>query len=138
MKSLNEVKLIGNAGKDPEVRYLESGVAVATFSLATGKQWKDRETGEKKEVTQWHNLVAWRGLAEVVEKYVKKGTKIYVNGELQTRTYEKDGVKRYITEVVIDDLILLSSKDGGGSQAPPAPSEEDFVGPESESDVLPF
>jgi single-strand DNA-binding protein len=110
-KSLNKVQLIGNLGKDPELRYTASGVAVATFSIATSDSWKDQE-GNTQERTEWHNIVAWRKLAEICGEWLKKGKKVYIEGRLQTRTYEKDGVKRYVTEIVADDLIML---DGGGS-----------------------
>lgn len=119
--SLNKVTLIGNVGNDPEVRNLNSGNAVANLSLATSESWKDKQSGEKKEVTQWHRLVVWNdGLISVIEKYVKKGSKIYVEGQLQTRKYEKDGVDHYTTEVVLTGfdakLILLGESGGGGSR----------------------
>src|SRR5512147_2407928 len=103
-KSLNKVMLIGNLGKDPELKYTPSGVAVATFSMATSEQWKDQD-GNAQERTEWHNIVAWRKLAEIVGEYLKKGKKVYIEGKLQTRNYEKDGVKRYVTEIVADQLI---------------------------------
>lgn len=109
-RSLNKVQLIGNLGKDPELKYTPSGVAVATFSIATSESWKDQE-GNQQEKTEWHNIVAWRKLAEIVGEYLKKGKKVYIEGKLQTRSYDKDGVKRYITEIVADQLIML---DGGG------------------------
>ncbi|MFA5834064.1 MAG: single-stranded DNA-binding protein [Bacteroidota bacterium] len=109
-RSLNKVQLIGNLGKDPELKYTPSGVAVATFSIATSESWKDQE-GNQQEKTEWHNIVAWRKLAEICGEYLKKGKKVYLEGKLQTRNYEKDGIKRYITEIVADQLIML---DGGG------------------------
>lgn len=117
--SLNCVTLIGNVGADPEVRNLTSGNAVANLSLATSESWKDKNTGEKKEVTQWHRIVVWNdGLISVIEKYVKKGSKLYIEGKLQTRKYEKDGVDHYTTEVVLTGfdakLILLGEGGGGG------------------------
>ncbi|KAB2924909.1 MAG: single-stranded DNA-binding protein [Bacteroidetes bacterium] len=111
-RSLNKVQLIGNLGKDPELKYTPSGVAVATFSVATSESWKDQE-GNQQEKTEWHNVVAWRKLAEIVGEYLKKGKKVYIEGKLQTRSYEKDGVKRYMTEIVADQMIMLDS--GGGS-----------------------
>jgi len=114
-RSLNKVQLIGNLGKDPELKYTPSGVAVATFSIATSEQWKDQD-GNQQEKTEWHNIVAWRKLAEIVGEYMKKGKKVYVEGKLQTRTYEKDGVKRYITEIVADQLIMLDGGGGTGGQ----------------------
>ncbi|NUN69151.1 MAG: single-stranded DNA-binding protein [Bacteroidetes bacterium] len=109
-RSLNKVQLIGNLGKDPELKYTPSGVAVATFSIATSESWKDQD-GNQQEKTEWHNIVAWRKLAEICGEYLKKGKKVYLEGKLQTRNYEKDGVKRYVTEIVADQLIML---DGGG------------------------
>jgi single-strand DNA-binding protein len=109
-RSLNKVQLIGNLGKDPELKYTPSGVAVATFSIATSESWKDQE-GNQQEKTEWHNIVAWRKLAEICGEYLKKGKKVYLEGKLQTRNYEKDGIKRYVTEIVADQLIML---DGGG------------------------
>lgn len=116
MSGVNKVMLVGRLGKDPEVRHLESGAAVANFSIATSETYKDRNTGERKEVTEWHNVVLWRGLAEVAEKYVKKGDLIYVEGKLRTRSWEKDGVTRYTTEVVGDNMTMLGGKPNGGGE----------------------
>lgn len=115
-RSLNKVQLIGNLGKDPELKYTPSGVAVATFSIATSESWKDQE-GNQQEKTEWHNIVAWRKLAEICGEYLKKGKKVYLEGKLQTRNYEKDGVKRYVTEIVADQLIMLDGGGGGGSRS---------------------
>ncbi len=112
MSGVNKVILVGRLGKDPEVRHLENGATVANFSIATSETYKDRQTGEKREQTEWHNVVLWRGLAEVAEKYVKKGDMIYVEGKLRTRSWEKDGITRYTTEVVGDNMTMLG---GGGS-----------------------
>lgn len=107
--SVNKVILIGNLGKDPEVRRLENGGVVANFPMATTETYTDRNTGERKDITDWHNIVVWRGLAEVVEKYVRKGTKLYVEGKLKTRSWtDKDGNVRYTTEVLADNLTMLS------------------------------
>ena len=120
-KSLNKVQLIGNLGKDPELKYTSAGVAVATFSIATSDSWKDQE-GNQQERTEWHNIVAWRKLAEICGEWLKKGKRIYIEGKLQTRSYEKDGVKKYITEIVADQMIMLDgaprSTNGGGVEAP--------------------
>lgn len=122
--SLNRVELIGNVGQDPEVRNLNSGNAVANLSIATSESWKDKQTGEKKERTEWHRVVVWNdGLVEVIEKYVKKGSKIYVEGQLQTRKWQdQDGNDRYSTEVVLTGfdakLILLGDPRGGGDRDP--------------------
>ncbi len=138
-RSLNKVQLIGNLGKDPELKYTPSGVAVATFSIATSESWKDAD-GNQQEKTEWHNIVAWRKLAEICGEYLKKGKKVYLEGKLQTRNYEKDGVKRYVTEIVADQLIML---DGGGGAARGGSSSSSATEPAPMSDVpkdddLPF
>lgn len=102
--------LVGNLGKDPEVRHLESGVAVANFSLATSESYKDRTTGERKTITEWHNVVLWRGLAEVAEKYLKKGDQIYVEGRLRTRSWESESGTKYTTEIVGDNMTMLGGR----------------------------
>lgn len=137
-RSLNKVMLIGNLGKDPELKYTPSGVAVATFSMATSEQWKDQD-GNAQERTEWHNIVAWRKLAEIVGEYLKKGKKVYVEGKLQTRNYEKDGVKRYVTEIVADQIIMLDGAgqrngNSGGSVEESAP----MSGSAPKDDDLPF
>lgn len=110
MAGVNKVILVGNLGKDPEVRYLDSGVAVANFSLATTESYKNKE-GERVSQTEWHNIVLWRGLAEVAEKYLKKGASIYVEGKIRTRKWEdKDGNTRYSTEILGDNMTMLGSK----------------------------
>lgn len=136
-KGVNKVILIGNLGKDPEVRYTGSGVAVASFSLATNESWTNPE-GERVEKTEWHNLVAWRKLAEICGQYLKKGHKIYVEGKLQTHNYDdKNGVKRYVTEIVIDEMVMLGGGREAGSAGPDqAPSPP--PGPSAKDDDLPF
>ena len=115
MASVNKVILVGNLGKDPEVRYVSDNVPVANFSLATSETYKDRTTGERRENTEWHNIVLWRGLAEVAEKYLKKGAKVYIEGKLRTRSYEdKEGVTKYTTEIVADNMIMLSGRENDG------------------------
>jgi single-strand DNA-binding protein len=135
-RCINKVILIGNLGKDPELRYTSSGVAVASFTLATNESWKDPE-GNVQERTQWHNIVAWRKLAEICGEYLKKGSKIYLEGKLQYRNYDdKNGVKRYVTEIVIDEMLMLDTK--GGTQSagePTAPRDEASSEPASD---LPF
>jgi len=109
--SVNKVILIGNLGKDPEVRHLENGSTVANFSIATSESYTDKNTGERKEITDWHNIVVWRGLAKVVEQYLKKGMKVYIEGKLKTRTWQDEqGNNRYSTEVVADNMTMLTSK----------------------------
>jgi single-strand DNA-binding protein len=110
MAGVNKVILIGNLGRDPEIRHLEGGVSVANFPMATTESYKDK-TGNRVEQTEWHNIVMWRGLAEVAEKYLKKGMTVYVEGKLRTRNYEKDGQKHYRTEILADNMTILSRKD---------------------------
>jgi single-strand DNA-binding protein len=138
-KSLNKVMLIGNLGKDPELRYTTSGVAVATFSLATNESWKDQD-GNLQERTEWHNIVAWRKLAEICGEWLKKGKKVYIEGRIQTRSYDdkNTGQKKYMTEIVADSMIML---DGGrgveqGGAAPAAEGPGTGGGPSD--DPLPF
>jgi single-strand DNA-binding protein len=139
-KSVNKIILIGNLGQDPELRYTSSGVAVASFSMATGESWKDQD-GNVQEKTQWHKCVAWRKLAEIVGEYLKKGSKVYVEGRIQYRSYDdKNGVRRDVTEIVIDQMLMLDSKGAshseGAASAPLQPSTED-TGPDRVDD-LPF
>ncbi len=138
-RSVNKVILIGNLGKDPEVRYTGSGIAVATFSVATNESWKDAD-GNAQDRTEWHNIVAWRKLAEICGQYLKKGSKIYLEGRIQYRTYDdKNGVKRYVTEVVMNEMVMLDSRGSGGQDAaplPPQPAQEKGQG--DQNDDLPF
>jgi single-strand DNA-binding protein len=116
-KSLNKVILIGNVGKDPEMRYSPSGLAIATFSMATSESWKDKDTGDKKEKTEWHKIVAFGKTAEIIGQYNTKGDFLYIEGKIQTRDWEdKDGVKRYTTEIVAQYTITLRSKNGPKSE----------------------
>ena len=109
-KSLNKATLIGFTGKDPEIRYTNNGKAVATFGLATSESWKD-QSGTMQERTTWHNIVAWERVAEIFGQYVKKGSKLYIEGRIQNRSYDdKEGVKKYISEIVVTDFIFLDSK----------------------------
>ena len=130
MAGVNKVILVGNLGKDPEVRHLESGAVVANFPLATSDSYKDRKTGERITQTEWHNIVIWRGLAEVAEKYLKKGSSVYVEGKLRTRSWDdKEGNKRYTTEIVADNMTMLGGKNDGGAPQNNAPSEESNSAP---------
>lgn len=138
-KGLNEIKILGHVGQTPEIRSLESGVKVATFSVATSKTYK-QQNGEKTTLTQWHRVVAWRNLAEIVEKYVSKGDKVYVSGEMTYRQYETEGgEKRSISEIIGNDLILLTPKQNGNV---PAEQPQNSVAPNQvpgeEPDDLPF
>ncbi len=114
--SVNKVILVGNTGTDPEVRHLDNGTPVAKITFATTETWKDK-SGQKQTSTEWHNIVFWRGLAEVVEKYVKKGDKLYIEGKIQYRSYDdKDGQKKYFTEIVADNMQMLGGKKESESQ----------------------
>lgn len=138
-KSLNKVMLIGNLGKDPELRYTTSGVAVATFSLATNESWKDQD-GNMQERTEWHNIVAWRKLAEICGEWLKKGKKVYIEGRIQTRSYDdkNTGAKRYITEIVADSMIMLDNR-GPAAEAPgPAAGAEETAPGLAKDEDLPF
>lgn len=116
--------LIGNVGQDPDIRHLENGSTLAQFSLATSERFKDRD-GNAHEQTEWHNIVAWRNLADIVGNYVKKGTPLYVEGKIRTRSYDtQDGQKRYVTEIVAETIQLLGKREGGGERPlPPEPPE---------------
>ena len=132
MASVNKVILIGNLGRDPELRYTKSGQAVANFSLATNERWKDKD-GQSQERTEWHRIVTWGKTAELCAQYLSKGRTTYLEGRLQTREYEdKDGIKRYTTEIVAQNVTFLGSGRGEGTGAPaptdgpPAPPNDDI------------
>lgn len=147
--SINKVILVGNVGKDPEVRHLESGVSVANFTLATSESYTNK-AGEKVTTTEWHNIVCWRGLATVAENYIKKGSQIYVDGKIKTRSYDApDGSKRYVAEIYADTVQLLGKKGDvvpvaeagkpGLSPVANEPNEQFSYGKEDkEVDDLPF
>jgi single-strand DNA-binding protein len=140
--SVNKVILVGNLGKDPEVKYLEGGVAIAKFPLATSESFKDKNTGERKSQTEWHNIVLWRGLAEIAEKYLKKGSSVYIEGKLKSRSWDdQSGNKRYITEIVGENMTML----GGGSRSSEsnessyaAPADPAIPSGNDQADDLPF
>ena len=133
MAGINKVILIGRLGSDPEVRYTPDGTAVANFSIATSEEWTDKATNEKRERTEWHRIVAWRRLGEICGEYLSKGRQIYVEGKLQTRSWEKDGITRYTTEIVASDVQFLGSRDSADTYIPPGPAET----PESSKPSLP-
>jgi len=124
MASLNKVQIIGNLGKDPEVRHTQDGKPIVNFSVATTESWKDRNTGERKEKTEWHTVVIFNeGLAKVAEQYLKKGSPVYIEGQLQTRKWvDKNGDDRYSTEIVLQnfrgEMVLLGNKNGGSDERP--------------------
>jgi len=147
MRSLNRVQLIGNMGKDPEMRYTTSGKPVCNFSVATSHTWKDAD-GTQQEKTEWHNIVAWGKLGEICNQYLNKGRQVFLEGRLQTRKWQgTDGSDRYTTEVVIDNMILLGQRDGGapagrptggGSQGRPSYGGGEPGGPPMDDDDIPF
>lgn len=118
-RGVNKCILIGNLGADPEVRYMPNGNAVANTTLATSDSWKDKQTGEQQERTEWHRVVFFGKLAEIAGQYLRKGSKVYIEGRLQTREWEKDGIKRYTTEVIVDiggQMLMLDSSNNSGAQ----------------------
>jgi len=138
MAGVNKVILVGNLGKDPEVKYLDSGVAVANFSLATTENYKNKE-GERVSQTEWHNTVLWRGLAEVAEKWLKKGSSVYIEGKIKTRKWEdKDGNTRYNTEILADNMTMLGGKSNTDSTSPVSSESTTSKSSEDTADDLPF
>ncbi len=132
-RTLNKVMLIGNVGKDPDVHFTPSGVKVAQFRMATTETWKDKE-GAIQEHTDWHTIIAWRGLAEVVEKLIHRGSRVYIEGKIQSRSFDdKEGNKRYVVEVVAENLLNLDSKKPEG-----AVSNGEQESTEVDPDVIPF
>ncbi len=138
MAGVNKVILIGRLGRDPEIRYFQDGTAVANFSMATSEEWKDKETGEKRERTEWHRIVAFRRLGEICGEYLSKGKQVYIEGKLQTREWQdKEGNQRYTTEIVASGMQMLGTKDSSNNartandyqaqttSAPPAPETKD-------------
>ena len=143
MSSLNKVQLIGRLGKDPEVRYTNDNIAVAKLAIATTESYKDK-SGAKQEITEWHNVVCWRNLAEIAEKYLTKGKQVYIEGKLRTRNWEdKDGNKRYTTEIIADNFIMLDKRDSSEQHTePPTRKVSEATMPQIETttpeDDLPF
>lgn len=131
---INKVILVGNLGQDPEVKYTAGGAAVTTLSLATSESWKDKDTGQDQEKTEWHRVVLWRRLAEIAGEYLKKGSKVYIEGQLQTRKWEQDGQTRYTTEVVGRDMQFLDSR---GNTSPDNSSTYEDVNQDMGSQNLP-
>ena len=111
-RGINKVILVGNVGLDPEARYMPNGGAVTNLSIATSETWKDKNTGEQQERVEWHRVIFYQRLAEVVAEYVKKGSKLYIEGRLRTRSWEQDGVKRYATEIIASEMQMLDSRSG--------------------------
>jgi single-strand DNA-binding protein len=142
MAGINKAILIGNLGNDPEVRYTPSGVAVATFNIATSEEWKDKDSGEKKQRTEWHRIVAWRRLGEICGEYLSKGKQVYVEGRIQTNAWEdKEGIKRYTTEIIANTVQFLGGRDAGDSPRPQDPPIAEYSGAPSQGpgdDDIPF
>lgn len=151
-RGVNKVILIGNLGKDPEVRYMPSGGAVANITLATSESWKDKQSGEKQERTEWHNVVFYNRLAEIAGEYLKKGSKVYVEGSLRTRKWQdkNSGADRYTTEIIASEMQMLDGRGGGGggeggygggagqSQSAPPARERVAAGSDDFDDDIPF
>ena len=132
MEGVNKVIIVGRLGKDPELTYTPGGAAVCKFSVATSEDWKDKDTGEKQERTEWHRIVAWRRLGEVCGEFLHKGKEVYIEGKLQTRSWDdKDGNKRYMTEIVASSMQML----GGGGKAE---KREEINAPDVPDDDIPF
>lgn len=134
-RSVNKAILIGNLGKDPELRYTPGGVAVTNFSLATSERWKNKD-GEMQESTEWHNIVAFRRLAEIAGEYLRKGSRVYIEGKIRNRSWEgKDGQKRYTTEIIADNLMMLDTR---GEPAGGRDSADDLAADQISDDDIPF
>jgi single-strand DNA-binding protein len=132
-RGINKVILIGNLGRDPETRYTAAGSAVCHFSLATSENWRDRQSGEQREHTEWHNVVCFGKLGEIAGQYLKKGSKVYIEGQLRTSSWEQEGVKKFKTEVNAREMQMLDSRGGGGGDGPP-PSGFESAPPRSPRD----
>lgn len=131
-RGINKVILIGNLGKDPEVRYMANGGAVCNVTLATSESWKDKQSGEQKDKTEWHNIVFYRRLAEIAGEYLRKGSQVYVEGKLQTRKWQdKTGNDRYTTEIIANEMQMLGGRGGGGG------GSADFAGERSSPQAAP-
>jgi len=146
-RGINKVIVVGNLGQDPETRYMPSGSAVTNFTVATNESWKDKQTGEQKDRTEWHRVAMFGRLAEIAAEYLRKGSQVYIEGKLRTRKWQdRDGKDRYTTEIIADEMQMLGGRGGGGSApmssdsapasapagAPPAPPADDF------DDDIPF
>ncbi|MGH8474582.1 MAG: single-stranded DNA-binding protein [Methylococcales bacterium] len=129
-RGINKVILIGNLGADPEVRYMPNGDAVTNIRVATSETWKDKQSGDPREMTEWHRVVFFRRLAEIAGEYLKKGSKVYIEGSLRTRKWQgQDGQDRYSTEIVANEMQMLDSKSGGSTTMGSSPKDDDFGGP---------
>jgi single-strand DNA-binding protein len=144
MAGVNKVIIVGNLGRDPEVRYTPDGTAVANFSVATSESWTDKQTGEKRERTEWHRIVAWRRLGEICGEYLSKGRQVYVEGKLQTRSWEQEGVTRYTTEIIASDVQFMGGRGdaaGPGAQGRGQRADQGYPEPpmaDTQDDDIPF
>jgi len=135
MAGINKVILVGNLGRDPEIRYFQDGTAVANFTIATSETWTDKQSGEKKERTEWHRIVAFRRLAEICGEYLSKGKQVYIEGKLQTREWEdKEGNRRWTTEIVAQTMQMLGARDGGSANRDDYYQPPGGAAPKSSSD----
>jgi len=139
MSGVNKVIILGNLGQDPELKSTPSGASVATVSIATSESWTDKASGEKKEKTEWHRVVFWNRLAEIVGQYLRKGSKVYIEGRLQTRKWQnKDGVDQYTTEIIASEMQMLGGKQNQESPAPAPKPERRVEKGAAEDDAIPF
>ena len=145
-RGINKVIIVGNLGQDPETRYMPSGAAVTNFTVATNESWKDKQTGEQKERTEWHKVAMFNRLAEIAAEYLRKGSQVYIEGKLRTRKWQdRDGNDRWTTEVIADEMQMLGGRGGGGGAAPMSsgsdsgpPSAPPNTGPDDFDDDIPF
>lgn len=139
MRGVNKVIIVGTLGADPETRYTPGGTAIASIRIATNESWKDKQTGEQKERTEWHRVEFFGRLAEIAGEYLKKGSQVYIEGKLRTDEYEKDGVKRWSTKIIADEMQMLGAKSEGGNRETPAkPRQPKLQQDEFEKDEIPF
>ena len=131
-------QIVGNVGSDPDIRTMPNGNQVVNLSIATSDEWKDKNTGEKKEKTEWHRCVFFNKIADIAAQYVNKGSKLYIEGRLQTRSYEQDGVKKYSTEIVVNDMQMLDSKNTNSNNEVKEASKNDMAKFDSFDDDIPF
>ena len=134
MSGINKVILVGNLGNDPDSKFLPSGSMVTNISVATSESWKDKNTGEKQERTEWHRVVFFNRLAEIAGQYLKKGSKVYIEGQLRTQKYEKDGIDRYVTDIIAKEMQMLDSR-SEGQQQPYSPPQQQPAQQQPQSSV---
>ena len=137
-RGVNKAIIVGNVGSDPDIRTMPNGNQVVNLSIATSDEWKDKNTGEKKEKTEWHRCVFFNKIADIAAQYVNKGSKLYIEGRLQTRSYEQDGVKKYSTEIVVNDMQMLDSKNTNSNNEVKEASKNDMAKFDSFDDDIPF